>query len=268
MYDLLVTTDVLAEGVNLQQARHIINYDLPWNPKRLVQRPGRIDRIGSPHDEVFMRCFFPDEDLDRILGLEERLQRKIKQAAAAVGVGRILPGIDPVERSITETRDLIDQIRREENACSKTPEPVHSPVRSTAADSPTRSRTTSPSTRPGTAVGIRHRVRPTRRRPRVRVLRPRRRPRQTVLPLRPPQRDLTVRLPPADEARNRPAPRSHPRHPRRPPPPTPAPTPPPHPCRRRRTTPRSTRGLPPATTSSPGRSRPTPTASPRHCRKS
>lgn len=114
IYDLLVTTDVLAEGVNLQQARHIINYDLPWNPMRLVQRHGRIDRIGSPHREVFMRCFFPDEDLDRILGLEERLNRKIKQAAAAVGHSEILPGIDPVERSITETRDLIDQIRHEE----------------------------------------------------------------------------------------------------------------------------------------------------------
>src|SRR5262249_41058516 len=57
-YDLIVSTDVLAEGVNLQQARHIINFDLPWNPMRLVQRHGRIDRIGSPHREVFMRCFF------------------------------------------------------------------------------------------------------------------------------------------------------------------------------------------------------------------
>ncbi len=46
-YDLLISTDVLAEGVNLQQARHIVNYDLPWNPMRLVQRHGRIDRIGS-----------------------------------------------------------------------------------------------------------------------------------------------------------------------------------------------------------------------------
>ena len=46
-FDILITTDVLAEGVNLQQCCHIINYDLPWNPMRLVQRHGRIDRIGS-----------------------------------------------------------------------------------------------------------------------------------------------------------------------------------------------------------------------------
>lgn len=113
-YDLLITTDVLAEGVNLQQAANIVNYDLPWNPMRLVQRHGRIDRIGSPHQRVYMRCFFPDRNLDAFLGLEERLQRKIKQAAAAVGVGHILPGMDPVERSITETRELIEQLRAEE----------------------------------------------------------------------------------------------------------------------------------------------------------
>ncbi|MEU5148457.1 helicase-related protein [Streptomyces yangpuensis] len=115
-YDLIVTTDVLAEGVNLQQARHIINYDLPWNPMRLVQRHGRVDRIGSPHSAVYMRTFFPDKDLDEILRLEERLQRKLKQAAASVGVGEVLPGVDPVERNIAETRERIEQIRCEEAA--------------------------------------------------------------------------------------------------------------------------------------------------------
>ncbi|MXW54028.1 MAG: SWF/SNF helicase family protein, partial [Gammaproteobacteria bacterium] len=46
LYDLLIATDVLAEGVNLQQCRNIVNFDMPWNPMRLVQRHGRIDRIG------------------------------------------------------------------------------------------------------------------------------------------------------------------------------------------------------------------------------
>ncbi len=59
LYDLLITTDVLAEGMNLQQCRNIINYDLPRNPMRLVQRHGRIDRIGNPHPRVFMRTVFP-----------------------------------------------------------------------------------------------------------------------------------------------------------------------------------------------------------------
>ncbi|MEU5996117.1 helicase-related protein [Spirillospora sp. NPDC047418] len=115
-YDLVIATDVLAEGVNLQQARHIINYDLPWNPMRLVQRHGRIDRIGSEHREVFLRCFFPDQQLERFLGLEERLQRKLKHAAAATGVGEVLPGFTGREVNITETRAEIDRLRRQDAA--------------------------------------------------------------------------------------------------------------------------------------------------------
>jgi len=114
LYDLVVTTDVLAEGVNLQQARNIVNYDLPWNPMRLVQRHGRIDRIGSSHSEIFLRCFFPDQDLDALLGLEERLQRKLRQAAAAVGVGEVLPGMTAVDRDFTQTRDEILKLQRED----------------------------------------------------------------------------------------------------------------------------------------------------------
>lgn len=114
-YDILVTTDVLAEGVNLQQARHILNYDLPWNPMRLVQRHGRIDRIGSPHDRVWIRCVFPDEQLDELLGLEARLQRKLLQAAAAVGVeDEVLPGWSPAsDVTFAETHAEIERLREE-----------------------------------------------------------------------------------------------------------------------------------------------------------
>lgn len=113
-YDILVSTDVLAEGVNLQQARHIINYDLPWNPMRLVQRHGRIDRIGSKHDEVWLRCFFPDRQLDDLLGLEERLHRKISQAAASIGVeAEVIPGSRVSPQVFAETREEIERLRRE-----------------------------------------------------------------------------------------------------------------------------------------------------------
>lgn len=111
LFDIVVSTDVLAEGVNLQQARHIINYDLPWNPMRLVQRHGRIDRIGSRHAEVFLRCVFPDHQLDDLLGLEERLKRKIQQAAKSVGTGEILPGSQSEEVVFTEAREEIDRLR-------------------------------------------------------------------------------------------------------------------------------------------------------------
>jgi len=114
LYDLVITTDVLAEGVNLQQARHLINYDLPWNPMRLVQRYGRIDRIGSDHPEVFIRVFFPATELDEMLSLEERLQRKIKRAAAAVGVREVLPGVKEVQVNLTESREEIERLKAED----------------------------------------------------------------------------------------------------------------------------------------------------------
>ncbi len=91
-FDILITTDVLSEGVNLQQAGRMVNFDLPWNPMKLVQRHGRIDRIGSPHKRVHIGCFFPAENLDELLGLEATLQRKIAYANAAIGTGEVLPG--------------------------------------------------------------------------------------------------------------------------------------------------------------------------------
>lgn len=98
IYDILLTTDVLAEGVNLQQAGRIINYDLPWNPMRIVQRHGRIDRIGSSHTRVYLGCFFPDVALDKMLKLESTLQRKLAYAAASVGITQVIPG----------QRDIVD----------------------------------------------------------------------------------------------------------------------------------------------------------------
>jgi len=94
-YDILFATDVLAEGMNLQQAGQMINYDLPWNPMRIVQRHGRVDRIGSQHDYVHLGLFFPSERLDDLLRLEERLQNKLALADAAVGAGEVLPGRGP-----------------------------------------------------------------------------------------------------------------------------------------------------------------------------
>ncbi|GMA23114.1 helicase [Luteimicrobium album] len=114
LFDIAVATDVLSEGVNLQQAGRIINYDLPWNPMRLVQRHGRVDRIGSPHRHIYLACFFPDDELEDLLDLEARLQRKINQAAAAFGTSAILPGVEEVDRVLAETRDQITRLREEE----------------------------------------------------------------------------------------------------------------------------------------------------------
>jgi superfamily II DNA or RNA helicase len=75
--DILISTDVLSEGQNLQDCGILINYDLTWNPIRLVQRNGRIDRIGSPHAEIGIYNLFPEDELEALLHLIERLTDRI-----------------------------------------------------------------------------------------------------------------------------------------------------------------------------------------------
>jgi hypothetical protein len=75
--DILLSTDVLSEGQNLQDCGVLINYDLHWNPTRMVQRAGRIDRIGSEFPVLTVLNMFPDEGLERLLRLVESLSRKI-----------------------------------------------------------------------------------------------------------------------------------------------------------------------------------------------
>ncbi len=75
--DILISTDVLSEGQNLQDCGLIINYDLTWNPIRLVQRNGRIDRIGNPHTEIGIYNLFPEAELEALLHLIERLTDRI-----------------------------------------------------------------------------------------------------------------------------------------------------------------------------------------------
>ncbi|HLH73468.1 MAG TPA: helicase-related protein [Chloroflexota bacterium] len=113
-FDLLVSTDVLSEGQNLQQCGRVVNYDLPWNPMRIAQRNGRIDRIGSPHTNITLACFFPDTELDRLLGLELRLLRKIAHANAAVGAGAILPGVAEIEHAFIDDEKKIRRLLDED----------------------------------------------------------------------------------------------------------------------------------------------------------
>ncbi|MDE0024506.1 MAG: helicase-related protein [Spirochaetaceae bacterium] len=114
LYDLLISTDVLAEGVNLQQCRHIVNFDMPWNPMRLVQRHGRIDRIGSPHTRVFLRTIFPVDRLDALLNLEQRILNKLALAAASVGVASPIEGAAHGTQVFTETRNEIEKLLKED----------------------------------------------------------------------------------------------------------------------------------------------------------
>ncbi|MFC7079479.1 helicase-related protein [Halorussus caseinilyticus] len=88
--------------MNLQDVQVVVNYDLPWNPMRIVQRVGRIDRIGNT-DDKFVHNFFPDGDIEAAIKLLERLQAKISDIALIVGKENNI--LDPNENAAREGRD-------------------------------------------------------------------------------------------------------------------------------------------------------------------
>ncbi len=95
----VVATDTLSEGVNLQDVSVQVSYDLPWNPMRIVQRVGRIDRIGSTA-EKYVHNFYPDGDIEAAIKLLKRLQAKINDIALIVGKENNI--LDPNEDQILE----------------------------------------------------------------------------------------------------------------------------------------------------------------------
>lgn len=90
--DILISTDVLSEGQNLQTAQFLINYDLHWNPTRMIQRAGRIDRIGSPFATIHIYNFFPEDELEDLLRLVNILQNKIINIDKSVGLDQSVLG--------------------------------------------------------------------------------------------------------------------------------------------------------------------------------
>ena len=82
---ILIATDVLSEGQNLQDAHIIVNYDLPWAIIRLIQRAGRVDRIGQSSEKIYCYSFFPADEVEKIISLRTRLNKRINENAGIVG---------------------------------------------------------------------------------------------------------------------------------------------------------------------------------------
>jgi len=76
--NILITTDILAEGINLHRSNVIVNYDLPWNPTRIMQRVGRINRVGTEHDRIYVFNFFPTAQANAQVSLEENIMQKLQ----------------------------------------------------------------------------------------------------------------------------------------------------------------------------------------------
>jgi superfamily II DNA/RNA helicase/HKD family nuclease len=75
---ILITTDVLAEGINLHRSNIVINYDLPWNPTRVLQRVGRVNRVGTEHQTIHIYNYFPTDKAESEIGLEDNIKAKIQ----------------------------------------------------------------------------------------------------------------------------------------------------------------------------------------------
>ena len=84
-FDILISTESLAEGVDLHRANTIVNYDTPWNSTRLMQRIGRINRIGSRHGSINIFNFFPTEQVEDDIALQQRAQIKLQAFHTALG---------------------------------------------------------------------------------------------------------------------------------------------------------------------------------------
>ncbi len=99
---VLIATDVLAEGQNLQDCHIVVNYDLPWAIIRLIQRAGRVDRIGQQHENILVYSFMPADGVETIIRLRKRLIQRLKQNQEVVGTDEVFLG----EEAQDKLRDL------------------------------------------------------------------------------------------------------------------------------------------------------------------
>ena len=117
--ELLIATDVLSEGQNLQDAQFLVNYDLPWNPVRMIQRAGRIDRLFSPHDRVYIYNLMPEDGLEDLLNLVANLSKKIETIEDAVALDASVLGEQIEAKELDKVMKLraggvqADQVYRE-----------------------------------------------------------------------------------------------------------------------------------------------------------
>ncbi len=113
---IIVSTDVLSEGQNLQNAQYVVNYDFPWNPVVLIQRVGRIDRMGSKHDKVYLINMMLEnsnkddgQSLEHFIGLMGKLYQKITGIKATIGIDSPVLGEDADPKDFGKTQKLISE---------------------------------------------------------------------------------------------------------------------------------------------------------------
>jgi chaperonin cofactor prefoldin len=103
--DLLIATDCISEGQNLQDCDYLINYDIHWNPVRIIQRFGRVDRLGSKNDKIQLVNFWPNMELDEYINLEARVSgRMVLLDISATGEENVIEFTDSGKMNDLEYR--------------------------------------------------------------------------------------------------------------------------------------------------------------------
>ena len=100
--NIMIATDVLSEGQNLQDCSNIVNFDLPWAIIRLIQRAGRVDRIGQKSDTVYCHSFLPAEGIEKIIKLRGRVSKRLKENQEVVGSDEIFFEGDDYKNSLED----------------------------------------------------------------------------------------------------------------------------------------------------------------------
>ena len=124
---VLLATDIVSEGQNLQDCARVLNYDLHWNPVRLIQRFGRVDRIGSEHDVIHLHNMWPDTDVDEELELTDKLGNRIQSFHDLIGLdSKLLSDSERlnaddmyriyVARELPEEDDVLDEVAANQRA--------------------------------------------------------------------------------------------------------------------------------------------------------
>lgn len=109
--DLVIATDCISEGQNLQDCDYLINYDIHWNPVRIIQRFGRVDRIGSPNDCIQLVNYWPDISLDEYINLKERVEnRMVIVDVTGTGSDNVL---DPKANEISYRKEQLRKLQEE-----------------------------------------------------------------------------------------------------------------------------------------------------------
>ncbi len=110
--DVLIATDCISEGQNLQDCDYLINYDIHWNPVRIIQRFGRIDRIGSRNAVIQLVNYWPDLDLDEYIDLKGRVEARMKVSVLSA-TGDDNPLTDAEQGDLKYRRDQLERLKEE-----------------------------------------------------------------------------------------------------------------------------------------------------------